>query len=132
MSSNSALAAVLGVALLGMACGMLARLQGPRPPTGGVVGRYECEGEISTGASYRLQLDIVVVGDTYQLTWTEGSVAVLHGLGLFMNDHLAVALVAQGRFGVAMYRVTPGRLTGLWTGGGPTVLPEICVTGAAA
>ena len=125
-------AAISVVALLGVACRSV-QLAGYQEVPRGFVGVYECEGFNSIGTPYRLTLSIGAVGATYQLVWSGRSGTAMQGLGLLMNDYLAVALVANGRpgVGVAMYRVTPGHLVGLWTGGG-RVMPEMCERGAAA
>ena len=124
------LAAAVGVAFLALACRSV-QLAGYQEANS-FAGRYQCYGENAMGQPYTILLDIVARGATYELFWrNRQGQPVLHGLGLLMNDHLAVALVRQGRVGVAMYAVTPGRLTGLWTGGG-MVMPETCTQGAAA
>ena len=120
-------AAALGAGLVAVAClGLVS--QEPQS----FAGPWTCEGENAVGGAYTIRLDIAVYGDTYELFWrnTQGDM-VLRGLGLLMNDHLAVALVSGNGVGVANYTVTPGRLVGLWSGGG-TVMLETCSQGAAA
>ena len=119
---------VVGVVVL-LGCGgiWLASLE----PTA-FVGHYTCSGTNVAGQPYVIGLEVTAYGDTYELLWTNNlGNPILRGVGLLMNEHLAVALVSPRGVGVALYAVSPGRISGLWSGGG-VVMEEECKRGAAA
>ena len=76
--------------VVAVACVHVFSQEPPKP----LLGRWTCSGDNALGDPYEARLDIVALGDVYELTWrnTQGQ-PVLRGLGLLMNDQLSVALV---------------------------------------
>lgn len=94
-----------------------------------LVGYYRCEGQ-QGGQPYVVPLQVLAFGQTYRLEW--GQPAHLFGLGVLSDGRLAVAIVAPstGAIGVALYQVTAGRLSGIWSRGDSRVDVETCVVPA--
>ena len=94
-----------------------------------VLGRYECQGEVPTGA-YRMNLTVVQDRDNYYFTWSNAIVQAAKGLGVRVGDHLSVVFVtATNQIGVINYKIGAARLDGTWAMGGGETFTETCGSG---
>lgn len=104
---------------------------GATPPAAEPVeGSYICTGE-HEGGKYAVALTVTRMGETYNLAQSDGGEPIAHGIGLLDGDELAVgfafARTTPTVFGIALYRVSPGRLDGRWTVEYGVTSPETCV-----
>lgn len=95
-----------------------------------LAGPYLCTG--TQGAErYTMKLRIEAHGDTYLLHWLNArDQPVLGGIGVPHGAVLAVGIIsAAGGLSAAVYRLSPGRLDGVWTRGDGTIDREQCMKG---
>lgn len=118
---------VVAMLLLG---GVYAAQTAPADPSG----TYSCRGW-QRGKDYAVTLTVKPFGETYEAAWFfvgEAAPAIV-GLGLVDHNDLAITLVSKsGALGVALYRITPGKLEGVWSAGDGTLEPEVCRSGREA
>ena|SRR3990167_4200578 len=89
-------------------------------------GEYKCEGTTPMG-KYQLFLDVQVRGNIYDLIWHDNMVQA-QGFGVRNGDNLAVIYrTILGEFGVSNYKLSPGRLDGMWSIGDGEIYPEVCI-----
>lgn len=82
------------------------------------VGTYKCSGTQAQGKSYQIALAVEGQDSVYKLTWTDiqSGAVVMIGFGVTQDGQLAGMFFGNGVYGSVIYRVTAGRLEGVWTG----------------
>lgn len=120
------------IALTALAAAWLAGCRGsgdagggaPPPSTtlGDLSGEYTITSASNPGGAsgYQGTVRIAKEGDVYQLVWSVGNTAY-RGVGIPIDHTLAVGWGMGSKFGVAVYRVSGGKLQGRWatSGSGP-------------
>ncbi|MCA9639195.1 MAG: hypothetical protein H6718_22710 [Polyangiaceae bacterium] len=92
----------------------------PVPGTTGaaaVRGTYTISSASNPGGEggYEGSVAITQSGDVYKLTWSISDGSQYKGVGLMEGDVLGVGWGMAAEFGVAVYKVEGGKLTGRWT-----------------
>ena len=107
---------------------LLVLLQAPQ-----VLDRYECQGEHPQG-KYEVSLTVVHEQDNYFLLWESHQAGIqtvqAKGFGIRTEDTFsAVYVTLNGQLGVIHYKVTAGRLEGVWAVGNGQMFVEVCSSG---
>lgn len=80
-----------------------------------LVGKYQAHGTYPTGKSYDGAVQIEQLGRVHVVLWKLADGQAYKGIGLRQGDVLGAAYGPPGtRFGVAVYKIDGGKLTGLW------------------
>ena len=111
----------------------LAQAPQPVPPRAAapvLTGAYTCRGEVDAPPYVRVVV-IAADGATLRFAWSTAVDSEPLTVGLGVRDGEVVAVVflhrRTGQVGVALYRVTPDRLTAQWSMGQGRVSEEQCV-----
>lgn len=78
-------------------------------------GRYAAAGVTPQGAKYKAEVQIEQLGSLHVVLWKLEGGAAYKGIGIRQGDKLGVGYgTADTKFGIAVYKVSGGRLEGLW------------------
>ncbi|HEY0077756.1 MAG TPA: hypothetical protein VGB73_03850 [Pyrinomonadaceae bacterium] len=98
---------------------LVASAQQPTPPrvARDLSGSYRIASSSNPGGggSYEGKVNIARQGGSWNLVWMIPGSVVYKGVGLQLDDTLAVGWGMGEDYGVAAYRIAAGRLDGIWT-----------------
>lgn len=98
-----------------------------------VEGTYKCTGSApSGGANYSGEVTVKKNGDHHVVTWSLGNAGSYVGSGLVNGNVFAVAYGGGRPYGLVVYKVSGGKLSGSWLvgGSGKPVTGEETIEGA--
>jgi len=95
-----------------------------------IEGTYQTQGKDTDGTAYGGKVTITQDAGVYKIGWELGSYGNYKGTGLLIGDVLAAAYGQGKPYGLAVYQVDGGKLTGKWVEGGKKVLGGETLEGA--
>jgi hypothetical protein len=120
-----------GVVFLGVELAFWTAASAQAQPT--VAGRYSCHGTQKDGKTYDLELVVQAEGEAFLLGWFKDGQQAYEGIGFVADGYFsAISVGFDGKNLVAsavLYKVSPARLDGKWTGGTGDVNHEVCTRG---
>lgn len=86
------------------------------PPSAGIVGHYTIAAASNPGGKggYSGSVDVAAAGDHLSLAWNIANVPAYKGVGVVVDNVLGVGWGTGSAYGVAVYKVAGGKLTGTW------------------
>lgn len=98
------------------ACPAAAPPSAPAPAQTGLAGRYTIAAASNPGGKggYSGSVDVENVGDHVSLAWNIPNVPAYKGVGVVVDGVLGVGWGTGSAYGVAVYKVVGGKLTGTW------------------
>ncbi len=116
-TSIGVLGVCIAVSAIGIGCGKHTNVEpSPASKSGDLTGSYTIASSSNPGSTvgYKGTVTLAKSGSTYKVDWAVTNTPPYHGVAIPTGDTLAVGWGAGTEYGVAVYKVAGGTLTGTW------------------